>query len=163
MLRAALELLDLLIAEYPEGSQLASAFHQRARCLSDLGEHAAAIDSYRRSFEARRNAPGWKDLAYLDFGELVLALRREELYDEALAVLSEFGGDEVFPVHQYQAACIRSLIADQRGDEATARRFAQEALAAASATESPFRYHRMLGLVTFVDPEVMERLRALSA
>ncbi len=163
MLRAALELLELLITEYPDRSQLSSAFHQRAQCLSDLGDYHWAIESYRQSFDARRAAPGWKDMAYLHFGELVIGLRRQDLYDEALAALDEFGGDEVFPAHRYQAATIRSLIAAERGNRDVAREYAQEALAAASATESPFRYHRKLGLVRFVDPEVMDRLRALAA
>ncbi len=35
--------------------------------------------------------------------------------------------------------------------------------AAVAATESTFRYHRKLGLLRYVDPEVFERLRSLAA
>ena len=74
MLRAARELLDLLIAEYPDRSQLSLAFQQRAQCLSDLGDYDEAIDSYRKSFDAQREARNVRPMAYLDFGELVVGL-----------------------------------------------------------------------------------------
>jgi hypothetical protein len=163
LLQAALRLLDELINNYPDPLQLASAFHQRAQCLSDLGRYPEALESYRSAFRARRAMPNVHDDAYLDFGELVLALKRSDLNAEALSALDEFGGDEMFPAHQYQAAMIRALIADERGDSATARKHAEEALRAAEATESPFRYHRKLGLVRFVNPDVFVRLRALAA
>ncbi|MDP9351810.1 MAG: hypothetical protein M3P51_09770 [Chloroflexota bacterium] len=163
LLQAALGLLNQLITDYPDPLQLASAFHQRAQCLSDLGRYPEALESYRSAFVARRAMPNVHDDAYLDFGELVLALRRSDLYDEALSALEEFGGDEMFPAHRYQAAMIRALIADERGDSTTARRYAEEALKAADATQSPFRYHRKLGLVRFVLPDVFARLRALAA
>jgi tetratricopeptide (TPR) repeat protein len=163
LLLAALSLLDQLVQEYPEPSQLASAHQQRAQCLADLGRYADAIASYHASFEAQRQAPNWKTEAYLDFGELVLGSKREELYGQAVAVLNEFGGGEPFPASQYRSATIRALICNAVGDRRGARLHAEEALAAVAKTESPFRYHRKLGVVRFVDPEVLDQLRALCA
>src|SRR2546428_9890827 len=42
----------------------------------------------------------------------------------------------------YRHAVTRALIADAMGETATARGYAQQALAAAAKDESPFRYHR---------------------
>ena len=111
-----------MIRDYPETSQLSSAWHQRGQCLVDLGRHHDAIEA-----------------------------------------LEEFGGGEVFPVSVYRHAVTRALIADAMGERATARGYAQQALAAAAKDESPFRYHRKLGLVRFVDPDVLAKLRELCA
>jgi hypothetical protein len=119
--------------------------------------------SFRASFRAQRDASNWKTEAYLDFGELVLGLKREDLYAEAVAVLNEFGGGEPFPASQYRWATFRALTCDAAEDRKGARLHAEKALAAAARAESPFRYHRKLGLVRFVDPEVLDQLRALCA
>jgi tetratricopeptide (TPR) repeat protein len=163
LLVAALSLLEQLVREYPEPSQLASAHQQRAQCLANLGRYADAMASYEASFAAQRQAPNWKTEAYLDFGELVLGLKRADLYAQAVAVLNEFGGGEQFPASQYRSATIRALTCNAAGDHRGARLHAAEALAAVAKTESPFRYHRKLGLVRFVDPEVLDQLRALCA
>jgi tetratricopeptide (TPR) repeat protein len=163
LLTAALSLLDQLLRDHVDASQLASAHQQRAECLADLGRYEEALISYRAAFEAQRNAPNWRTEAYLGFGELVLGLKLRDMYREAVTVLEEFGGGEVFPASQYRHATIRALTCDATGDLAGARLYAGRALAAAAKAESPFRYHRQLGLVRFVDPEVMDRLRALCA
>jgi len=163
LLLAALGLLDHLEREYPEPSQLAAACHQRAECLADLGRYSEALAAYQASFEAQRQAPHFKTEAYLDFGELVLGLKRQDLYPQAVALLNEFGGDELFPASQYRHATIRALTYEAVGDRRRAREHAERALAAAAKQESPFARHRKLGLVRFVDPEVIARLRALCA
>lgn len=159
----ALELLDQLLALYPVPSQVTAALNQRAACLGDLGRPAEALESYRQALATRRAHPQWGDDGYLAFGELVLALRRGDLYDTALAALDEFGYGPMFPVQQYRQAAIRALIADARLDAATAREWARTALEASAKLESPFRHHRQLGLVTQVDPDVHVRLRELAA
>ncbi|HEU4642573.1 MAG TPA: tetratricopeptide repeat protein [Gemmatimonadaceae bacterium] len=159
---AALQLLDQLLALYPERSQITAALNQRAACLVDLGRPAEALESYRQALATRRAHPHQGDDGYLDFGELVLALRRDDLYDTALAAIDEFGDGAPFPVQRYRQAAIRALIADARRDAATAREWARAALDATAETESPFPHHRKLGLVARVDPDVHERLRELA-
>jgi tetratricopeptide (TPR) repeat protein len=159
----ALELLDAVFAEHPDPSQLAAAWHLRATCLVDLGEPTAALEAFRESFDAMRSKPNWRTPAHSDFAELALALDRKDLYSEVIAVLDEFGADDIFPLHRFKQATARALIAADTDDLQAAKGYAQEALQAANATDSPFRYHRKLGLVQFVDPSTIARLRALAA
>jgi tetratricopeptide (TPR) repeat protein len=163
MLHAALELLDRLLADYPDPSQLTAALTQRGECLSDLGRYEDALISFRRAFEAQRQFPNIRVNTYLRFGELVVALKRRDLYSEALSLLKEFGGDEVFPVEKYEAAAIQALISEEAGDVPAARLFARAALSAMAQQEPPFPRHKNIGLVRFVDPTVLDRLRALAA
>jgi tetratricopeptide (TPR) repeat protein len=160
---AALRLLDQLLAEYPEPTQLSTAYLQRAECLFDLERPEDALTAYRQALETQRQYPQWQNQAYLGFGELAVALHRRELYDEVLAALEEFGGYAVFPVDRFRAAVIRALVADEQGDRSIARDWARRALEAAAATESPFRYHRKLGLVRSAAPTVLEWLKGLTA
>jgi tetratricopeptide (TPR) repeat protein len=159
---AALGLLDRMLAEYPEPTEISTAHMQRAECLIDLGRPDDALDAYRQSFEVRRRVPNWANDAHLGFGGLVVALKRDDLYDSALAALNEFALDLTFPVDRYRAATIRALIADERGDASTAREWARRALEAAAKVESPFARHRKLGLVRSVEPDVYERLKRLA-
>jgi tetratricopeptide (TPR) repeat protein len=158
LIEAALSLLDRLLTEVPEPSQLASAHEQRARCLADLGRHRDAFEALEASLVAERAYPNLRTAAYLDFGELAIGLQRTDLYDRAGALLDEFGGSELLPDSIYRHAVIRAFVAANKGDGAAAREHARQAIAAAARTESPFRYHRKLGLVRFVDPEVVAKL-----
>jgi tetratricopeptide (TPR) repeat protein len=160
--RAALELLDILIADYPEPSEIASAHMQRGECLSTLGDPDAGLTAHREALAAERKMRTIKTDAYLGFGELVLYLERTDLYPEALSILDEFGGAEWFPVQRYRSAALRAIVFEHLGQLAEAREFAERALVAAAATESPFRYHRALGLVTDTGTELHGRLLALA-
>lgn len=162
LLRAALELLDQLLKEFPQRTELAIAHMTRAECLTGLNRTDEALDAYRKALSAQRAFPNAGTNAYLGFGELVLALQRADLYREALDAIEELGADNPFPVLQYRAAAISAWISEARGDLAAARKFAETALAAASKTESPFRYHRNLGLVGALEPKIEAGLRRLA-
>jgi tetratricopeptide (TPR) repeat protein len=161
--RAALSLVDRVIAEFPDPFQLTPALSLRAEALVDLGQPEEALQTYGRALEARRAFPQVGDDGYVGFAELVLALRRRELYGAALGALDEFAGSVQFPIEEFRIATCRALIAAEQGESTDARRWAREALAAAAKTESPFRYHRKLGLVRGVDPRAFERLKSLAA
>lgn len=160
--RAALELLDRMLADFPEIGQLAHAHGQRAECLDALGHREHALDAYRDSLEAQRKLPSVRTDAYLGFVELILALGREELYGEVTTVLNEFGTNEVFPRQRYRSFAVRALVSERLGDLEEARRYAELALEAAAATESPFRNHRRVGLVGDPDPGFEARLLSLA-
>ena len=160
---AAFGLLDQLLAEWPDESQLSSAHMQRAGCLIDLGRPEEALAAYQAALAARRVSPNFGNDAHHGFAELAVALRRDDLYDEALAALAEFARDEPFPAQHYRGAAVRAMIADRRGDRAAAATWAHAALAAAAETAAPFPRHRTLGLVRATDPEVLARLRELAA
>ncbi|MES3035278.1 MAG: hypothetical protein V4813_14870 [Gemmatimonadota bacterium] len=159
----ALSLLEHLVRECPERSQLSAAHHQRALCHVDLGELEAAIDAFRAAFVARRASPNWQNDAPLDFGELVCSMRRVDLYAEVTAVLCEFADSPLFPVQQYKHAAVHAVLAAARDEHEVARAHAREALRAMNATESSSVRHRRLGLVRFVDPHLLETLRAITA
>jgi tetratricopeptide (TPR) repeat protein len=159
---AALCLLDQVITTYPEPSQLSTALMQRAECLVDLGLPEEALDTYVAALEARRREPRWGNLAHLGFAELVVALKRRDLYPVAVAALDEFQEPPIIPVTEYRDAAVRALVADDLGDTELACACARRALHAAAKTEAPLRYHRKLGLVHSVDPSTHQRVEALA-
>jgi hypothetical protein len=164
LVSAALELVDLMLLDCPDEAFLSNAHHSRAQCLVALRRHEEALSAYADSFLARRARPGMQNLAYLDFAWMILDLNLHTRYDEALAILDEFSSiGEPFPLHAYRAAAARAIIWAAKGDLKRARSFAHAALAASAKQESPFRYHRRLGLVTAPDVDVHATLRALAA
>lgn len=158
---AALSLLDQLIADFTEPSELSAAHMQRAACYADLAQFDEALDAYRTAFAARRAAPNWQNDAALEFGTLVVALNRGDLFDEVLAVFDEFGDPGPFPTQRYSAAATRALIADARGDRTGALHWATLAIDAANLPNGPFKGHAQLGVVRSVDPVSHRRLHAI--
>src|SRR5262245_38172489 len=77
----ALNLLDLVLNDYPEPVFLAVVQHQRASCLRALGRNVEAIEAFRAAFSRQRLGrcivPGD---AYLDFADFVLTTRLVELF-----------------------------------------------------------------------------------
>jgi tetratricopeptide (TPR) repeat protein len=161
LLPAALELLDRLISDFPEPFQLTLAFSLRAEVLIDLGQPDAALASYEHALTTRRSFPKVSDDAYLGYVELILALKRHDLYPIAQRLLDEFPVG-AFPIEIFRDAAARALLAVGRGEVADARKWAHTALAAAERSASPFRYHRRLGLVRDADPLTMQQLKALA-
>jgi len=158
---AALELLDMILAEWSDEAQLASVYHHRAECFAGLGDLPHAIDAYREVFQTQRARRRESTMAHLDFGWLVATTPLPEFYDEALAVLREFHHD-MFPVDRYRAGAIQALILDSQGNREQARSHASTALEAAAAEHSGFRYHAKLGLVAAQDKRVYEKLQLLA-
>lgn len=161
-LRAALDLVDLMLAEYPDTAQLAAAHAQRATCLVALGERAAALVAYRNAVDTERRVRGIRPGAYIGFAELVVELERDDLYAEVLSLLNEHASDEPFPLQRYRSSAVRAFIAERQGRHAEAQGHALAALDAAAETQSPMRYHRSLGLVTDRDSTAYARLLALA-
>jgi tetratricopeptide (TPR) repeat protein len=159
----ALELLDRLLSEHPDRVHLAEAHHQRGSCLALLGRPDEAIAAFREALATQRSFPNVRTTAHQSLAELVVKLARADLYDEALEALDEFGHDDPWPVSRYRAAVVRALIAEARSRREDARVHAREALAAAAKTESPFRFHRSLGLVGDQQPDLEAKLKALAS
>jgi tetratricopeptide (TPR) repeat protein len=165
LLEAAITLLDQLITHFPDPFELARAHQQRARCLSDLGRHQEAIEAYEAAVIAQRACPNVQSGIPVDYADLVVGLHRTDLYARVESLLDEFpfSPGPQFPAGEYSHAVVRAFLAAERKDQAAARAYAEKALAAAAKTEAPFRFHRKLGLVSFVDPEVLAKLRAWCA
>ena len=164
LVQPALELLDMMLAEWPEEtSQIAAAYQSRAECLIALNRIEEAIGDFRKVFEWQRRVPNVRTGAHLDFAWLVVTRRLAMLYGEALAGLDEFGGDEMFPFQGYMIAASRALIAHEQGETEQARSWAKQALEEASKTHTGFPYHPTLCLVEKPPNEqAHRRLQALA-
>jgi tetratricopeptide (TPR) repeat protein len=148
LLRASLTLLDKMLAEFPELTQLASAYGQKASCLAKLGEIDQAVVYYQRALETEREFPNVKTHAFIEFGRLIVENNLTKFFDEALAALEELNSRGIkFPSDVYQAFGIRSIIAVQRRETEKAKEFAKVALEAAAKVHSGLRYHSTVGLV----------------
>jgi hypothetical protein len=122
-----------------------------------------AIVAYRQALEAQRENPNVHTNAYLDFAWFVANTYRTSLFDEALDILKEFGGDEAFPVMIFKYFGALAIIQATIGNLPVASIHAKKALAAIETKESGFRYHRNIGLVRDVEPNILERLNNIAA
>jgi tetratricopeptide (TPR) repeat protein len=160
----ALELAERALQEQAGDTFLSQAHYTIGQCLRTLRRFDEALSAYRLAFEARRSRRGMGNLAHLDFAWLVLEAERADLYDEALQVLDEFEGPgEMFPANAYRNESVRALMWARKGDRDRAATHAKKAIAASSASASPFRHHRQLGLVKEIDLDLQSRLLALAA
>jgi hypothetical protein len=100
--------------------------------------------------------------AYLDYAEMVLRANCSELYEDALAGLDRRAQEEPFPFMQYRSGVASAFLYERLGRTAEASAAATRALAAVAQAESPFLYHRRLGLVEETDPNVQTELRRLA-
>jgi tetratricopeptide (TPR) repeat protein len=157
----ALELLNLLITQYPDKSQLSTAYSQQGKCYLALKQDILALKSIEMALLAQRNYPKSKGDAYQDFAELVLKLKLVDRYGEALELLDEFGNYDLFPIMKYRTARAKALIHSELGTIELAKVFARQAIEAANMSESPFILHKKLGLVHTPDSEMHSRLEQL--
>lgn len=146
--RAALALID----EYFETGDLFDvpmAYCAQAQaycCLGDIGE---AIVAYKRALSWEESHPHHISPARTYYPKLVAEHRLSGEYDYALDILANRFQpmDLQFPLARYHWNGSNALIASELGHHAEAREFAERALRAAAETESPFRYHKNVGLV----------------
>jgi tetratricopeptide (TPR) repeat protein len=158
----ALELLNLLVSEYPDASQLASAYMQMSRCYSSLNNEELALQAIELSITAQTKTPHVKTEAYLDFVEIVIERKLTDRYADALEKLEKFGQVEVFPISIYRSSRAKALIYDELGNIQSAKVFARRAIDASQMSESPFSYHKKLGLVDSPEATLHRRLERLS-
>jgi tetratricopeptide (TPR) repeat protein len=161
---AAIELLDQILLDHPEGSELAQTHLQKAECLVELNNLEEALNEFRSSLRAERSLANVRTSCWIEFPWFIVRQEQKALFDEALAILREFGNEEslVFPVTRYRYSAAQALIAEARGDKDNAREFARAALEYEKVGFSGFKYHPTLGLVEDVDPRIHSRLLALA-
>ncbi len=160
--RAALELLDLMLEKWPEPFELAAAHLERAKCLESLGDCTAAIESYRECVKAERDNSGVKVAAGLQFAWFVVRRGLAECYDEAIAAMDSVKDHLlILPDYQFKFFAVISIILDHGGRAEEAKRFAKRALEAVEMKESPLRYHKKAGLVTNPDKAILRKLRRI--
>ncbi len=158
LMEAAMKLLNLMIAEFPEPSQLSCAHVERGDIFLQRGRVDEALAEYRKAIAQERVHPEARTQCWLSFGWTAVMHHRTELYHEAERILSEREAEAMFPVNFYRLHAIRSIICQSRGDINTARAHAEAALREASKTHSGFRYHPNLGLVTSYNGDIRRLL-----
>lgn len=160
--RAAIGLLEHILAEWPDVFDTSSVLLQLAECAELEGRLDDCLQYFAAVFDSQRKRPGLKTQAHLKYGWLVICRALPDHYDPALAILDEFHGDTPFPVEVFRASAIRAVILSRTGREpARAAGLAAAALAAARMTEVPLRYHSTLGVVKHVDSDIRAELEAL--
>ena len=144
---AALQLLEEMVADYPDDTELSMAICQMGQCHQAMGAPEQALECYWRAIEFMRTTPSARNRAWSDFVLLVARSRYEMRYEQALAVLDEFVGDRMFPVDYFEWHAGRALVLSQQGHIPLAKEEAEKALAAAERDKSGFKYHPEIGLV----------------
>jgi tetratricopeptide (TPR) repeat protein len=171
LLRAAISLLDGLIAEFvndttfthPRG--LPAAYNRKAACYLRLGDVEMAIADYYRVFAYEKDLGDPITLACFDFGRLVAEQCLRDHFDEAIAALERYtkSSSMHLPADIFTVAGIRALVAFHKGDIAKAKEFAQIAMAAAARDISGIRYHPNFGLVKDRGSKFFASIEAVAA
>ncbi len=159
---AALELLHMVVEEFPEPGQLAQAHLQIALCRLRLGDPDAALAEFRRALEQESSYPQALTNAFLDFATFAIARERRDLYEEVARVLREREKRLLFPVDHYRFHAALAVVTEAAGDARDAALHARLALATAELKHSGFRYHPAVGLVGEQDEALQRRLTTLA-
>lgn len=157
----------LLIDEYfttNDTFHVSTAYGVRAAAQCRLGSIKEAVVSFKQALAWEADHPGLITNSRLDYPQLVAEHNLCSEYENALMVLvGRFEpSDFAFPVSRFRWNGCQALIRAELGQAADARHFAERALVAASETESPFRYHRSLGLVSNTDDDFGRRIKRIA-
>ena len=162
-LQAALKLLELVLTDYPEPSQLAITYWQLARCNERMRKPDEAVQAYRNALRQQRDFPNAITNAHIGLALLIAKQARRSEYDEALQALNEWGRLGDFPILDFEICAVRAMICSDTGQQDAAAKWAVGALCAAKMTHSGYRYHATLGLVGSEQAEMVRRMEAISA
>ncbi|HBE69214.1 MAG TPA: hypothetical protein DDW52_13780 [Planctomycetaceae bacterium] len=162
---AALELLEQFLGVDDASLELAQAQLQRAESLLATVNEADAIDAFRASLNAERARPNVQTETWLLYPWYIVETQNEQLYSEAHAILREFRElrSSAFPVSDYRFHCVKAVLLAHEGELAEARTHAEQALVAANAEHSGYRYHPESGLVQDTDTTVHQRVSEIAA
>ena len=116
-----------------------------------------AIEYYKKAIDFEEVYPNVLTLAYLEYSELVVKLKKQEHYDFVEKIVSKIIEGYIFPIEKYKAFSILSIINNYKGDKKKAEEYAILADKNANAETSGLRYHKLLGVVTERD-SLLDRL-----
>lgn len=154
----ALSLLDRVLNEHRDDSQVASALLQKAECLDATAGFDAAIPFYREGLSFEQSHQRARTSAWIIYPWRIVNEKRVDLYNEALGSIEFGSGGLLFPIDQYRLSVIQAIIRKWKGDETFARSFAKDAHEIAARIHSGFRYHKDVGLVNEIEPWVKATL-----
>jgi hypothetical protein len=142
---------------------LADAYSIQARARVAAGDIAGAAQSYVAALTREVEFPNLKSNSFVEYPLLVAEHGLTERYSDAVRVLTERQPDVAFPLHRFMWHAAHALILLAQGECSKAKTEARLALAAADQSSSGFRYHQSIGLVGSAYPELLDRLRRVSA
>jgi len=160
---AALQLIEEYFAT-GDDVHVPIALCTQARSYRTLGDVDGAIAAYKRALDWEEAHPNYISTARVDLPHLIAVKFITREYEYALDILTtRFKPmDHQFPSARYLWNGCCALIADALGRHADAREFAERALRAAAETESPFRYHRSVGVVRSTSDDFGRRVERLA-
>ncbi len=140
------------------------AFCVQGQAYLSLGKIEEAVGAYKRALDWEIEHPGLVTNARIALPRLIADLRLTDEYEYALNILTtRFNkSDHSWPLTRYLWNGSSALIASDLGQHADAKDLAERALRAAAQTESPFRYHRDIGLVENTSDEFGRRLKRIA-
>lgn len=136
----------------------------RAHAFLAMEKTAEAVAAYKQALEWEELHPNHISPARIEFPKLVAECRVASEYDFALEVLTgRFKAhDHAFPSTRYEWNGSNALIAYELGHVVEAQEFAERAVRAAAETESPFRYHRSVGVVRSTTDDFGRRIKRIA-
>jgi tetratricopeptide (TPR) repeat protein len=158
--------LQLIEEYFDTGDEfdLPNALCARAEAYISLGRRAEAVAAYKEALQWEEAHPHHISKARIDLPKLVAADRLSNDYGYAFNILTtRFSPtDHQFPITRYfwNGSC--ALMTYEQGQLAEAREFAERALRAAMETESPFRYHRTVGVVRDTSDDFGRRIKRIA-
>lgn len=161
--REALTLLERVLTEWREDSQVASALLQKAECLLETEGFDAAIPAFREGLAFEVQHANNRTNAWVVFPWQIVKHRRSDLFDEASRCLAIAPTGMMFPVDQFRVSVVLAMVKMKQGDIAFAKSCAADAQKAAHADSSGFKYHQKLGLVGAMEPWVKTELERILA
>lgn len=161
--QAALRLIEEYF-ETGDAFDVPMAFFAQAQAYSSLGKISEAVAAFKGALSWEELHPGHISPARTYYPKLVAENRLSAEYDYALDILANRFQpmDHQFPLERYHWNGSNALIANELGHFAEAREFAERALRAAAQTESPFRFHRNLGIVRNMSDDFGRRIKRLA-
>ena len=146
--RGARELLVRLIETYPGSGDVVMAHEQLGELDAREGHRSAAEAHFRAAMRLAPERHTRGDAA-LRLPELLIEDDTDESRREARQVLDAIPPDSlVFAAQRFRFAVARARLAQAEGDDAEARRYAENALTEAGRDAPDFPRHPTVGLVT---------------
>jgi tetratricopeptide (TPR) repeat protein len=145
-----------------EHFDIAQALVDQAGAYAALDRTEDAVRSLQRALDREKEFPNLKTCAWSQFALLVGERNLTKHFQKALNVLAEHETSAMFPVDRFEWHAANALIKAALGDRKAAKNHAIDALAAAEASHSGFRYHPNVGLVAKKYKTLQDKLLALS-
>jgi hypothetical protein len=157
----ALRMLDQYFALGGDSSEAEAHFYRACAHIA-LRDVAAAIHSFEAALTRENAHPNFRTHAFLELPVLIATERRSALYDRAIDILMERKSGLILLIERYKWLGALALILHEKGQTLEAQSAARQALEAAKATDSGFRYHPKFGLVHDMTDEFGTRLTKIA-